>query len=92
MIQHRLTAVSKYFGKPAIFHCRCFLKGFCKRFFFIGNFKAEEFNKFLNNSVSLTLTSIVIGDCVDALALSLVIMIYRKYKTINADEVRRIRG
>ena len=41
---------------------------------------------------ALTLTSIVIGACVDALALSLVVMIYRKYKTINADEVRRIRG
>ena len=41
---------------------------------------------------ALTLTSIVIGACVDALALSLVVMIYRKYKTVNADEVRRIRG
>lgn len=41
---------------------------------------------------ALTLTSIVIGACVDAMALALVIMIYRKYKTINADEVRRIRG
>ena len=41
---------------------------------------------------ALTLTSIVIGACVDAMALSLVIMIYRKYKTINSDEVRRIRG
>jgi len=26
------------------------------------------------------------------MALALVIMIYRKYKTVNADEVRRIRG
>lgn len=41
---------------------------------------------------ALTLTSIVIGACVDAMALALVIMIYRKYKTINSDEVRRIRG
>ena len=41
---------------------------------------------------ALTLTSIVIGACVDAMALSLVIMIYRKYKTINADEVRRLNG
>ena len=41
---------------------------------------------------ALTLTSIVIGACVDAMALSLVIMIYRKYKTINADEVRRLHG
>ena len=41
---------------------------------------------------ALTLTSIVIGACVDAMALALVIMIYRKYKTVHADEVRRIRG
>ncbi len=41
---------------------------------------------------ALTLTSIVIGACVDAMALSLVIMINKKYKSINADEVRRLRG
>ncbi len=41
---------------------------------------------------ALTLTSIVIGACVDAMALALVVMIYKKYKTINSDEVRRIRG
>ena len=41
---------------------------------------------------ALTLTSIVIGACVTAMALSLVIMVYRRYKTVNADEVRRIRG
>jgi len=41
---------------------------------------------------ALTLTSIVIGACVTAMALSLVIKIYKKYKTVNADEVRRIRG
>ena len=41
---------------------------------------------------ALTLTSIVIGACVDAMALALVIMINRKYKTVNADEVRRLRG
>ncbi|MBR5543325.1 MAG: NADH-quinone oxidoreductase subunit K [Oscillospiraceae bacterium] len=41
---------------------------------------------------ALTLTSIVIGACVTAMALSLVIMVYRKYKTLNADEVRRLRG
>ena len=41
---------------------------------------------------ALTLTSIVIGACVDAMALALVIMIHKKYKTVNADEVRRIRG
>ena len=41
---------------------------------------------------ALTLTSIVIGACVDAMALSLVIMLYRMYKTANADEIRRLRG
>jgi multicomponent Na+:H+ antiporter subunit C len=41
---------------------------------------------------ALTLTSIVIGACVDAMALSLVIMIYRKYKSVNADDVRRLHG
>ena len=41
---------------------------------------------------ALTLTSIVIGACVTAMALSLVIMLYRKYRTVNADEIRRIRG
>ncbi len=41
---------------------------------------------------ALTLTSIVIGACVDAMALSLIIKIFQKYQTINVDEVRRIRG
>ena len=41
---------------------------------------------------ALTLTSIVIGACVDAMALSLVIMIFRKYHSVNSDDVRRLRG
>lgn len=41
---------------------------------------------------ALTLTSIVIGACVDAMALSLVIKIYKQYKTTNADEIRRLHG
>ena len=41
---------------------------------------------------ALTLTSIVIGACVDAMALSLVVMIYRKYKSVNAADVRRLKG
>jgi len=41
---------------------------------------------------ALTLTSIVIGACVNAMALSLVIKIYKQYKTRNADEVRRLHG
>ena len=41
---------------------------------------------------ALTLTSIVIGACVTALALSLVIKIHKYYNSIESDEVRRIRG
>ena len=41
---------------------------------------------------ALTLTSIVIGACVDAMALALVIMINRKYKSVNAADVRRLKG
>ena len=41
---------------------------------------------------ALTLTSIVIGACVEAMALSLIIMIYKRYNTRNADEIRRLRG
>ena len=41
---------------------------------------------------ALTLTSIVIGACVSALALSIVIKINDHYGSISADEVRRIRG
>ena len=40
---------------------------------------------------ALTLTSIVIGACVDAMALALCIMIHRKYGTIDTTQVRRIR-
>ena len=40
---------------------------------------------------ALTLTSIVIGACVDALALALAIKIYQKYHSIDTDEVRRLR-
>ena len=41
---------------------------------------------------ALTLTSIVIGACVEAMALSLIIKIYQRYNTRNADEIRRLRG
>ena len=40
---------------------------------------------------ALTLTSIVIGVAVLALMLTLVIQIYRHYKTLDANEVRRLR-
>lgn len=41
---------------------------------------------------ALTLTSIVIGACVTALALSIVIKIQKHYGSIESDNVRRIRG
>lgn len=41
---------------------------------------------------ALTLTSIVIGACVTALALSLVIKIKEKYGSIDSEDVRRLKG
>lgn len=41
---------------------------------------------------ALTLTSIVIGACVDAMSLALVIKIFRRYQSINVDDIRRMRG
>jgi multicomponent Na+:H+ antiporter subunit C len=41
---------------------------------------------------ALTLISIVIGACVTAMTLSLVIKIYENYGTIDAGNVRRLRG
>ncbi len=41
---------------------------------------------------ALTLTSIVIGACVDAMALALCIMLYRRFHTTDASEIRRLRG
>ena len=39
-----------------------------------------------------TLTSIVIGACVDAMALALIIKIFQKYQSINTEDIRRMRG
>ena len=41
---------------------------------------------------ALTLTSIVIGACVDAMALSLVIKLYKQYGTTDATLIRRLHG
>lgn len=41
---------------------------------------------------ALTLTSIVIGACITAMTISLVIKIYEKYGSIDADKVRRLNG
>lgn len=42
--------------------------------------------------MALTLTSIVIGACITAMALSLVIKIYQRYKTLDTREIRRLHG
>jgi len=41
---------------------------------------------------AMTLTNIVIGIATTALLLSLAMVIYRKYGTVNADDVRKLRG
>jgi len=41
---------------------------------------------------ALTLTSIVIGIATTALILSVAMMIYKHYGTLDTDEVRRLRG
>ena len=41
---------------------------------------------------ALTLTSIVIGACVDAMALVLVIKQFQKYGSLDAGDIRRMRG
>jgi len=41
---------------------------------------------------ALTLTSIVIGACVTAMALSIVIKIYKKYGTLDSTKIRRLNG
>jgi multicomponent Na+:H+ antiporter subunit C len=41
---------------------------------------------------AMTLTNIVIGIATTALLLSLTMVIYRKYGSVNADDVRRLRG
>ncbi|KPU63966.1 monovalent cation/H+ antiporter subunit C [Thermococcus sp. EP1] len=50
-----------------------------------------------NNAVdpipqALVLTAIVIGVATTAMALSVVINLYEKYKTLNVEEIRRLRG
>lgn len=42
--------------------------------------------------MALTLTSIVIGACITAMALSLVIKIYQRYRTLDTREIRRLNG
>lgn len=41
---------------------------------------------------ALTLTSIVIGACVTAMALALCIKMYAEYGTLDSSEIRRLRG
>ena len=41
---------------------------------------------------ALTLTSIVIGACVTAMALAIVVQLHKKYNTLDTGEIRRLRG
>ncbi|WP_048149187.1 NADH-quinone oxidoreductase subunit K [Palaeococcus ferrophilus] len=41
---------------------------------------------------ALVLTAIVIGVATTALALTIVINLYEKYKTLDAEKIRRLRG
>lgn len=41
---------------------------------------------------ALTLTNIVIGACVTAMALAIVVRLYQKYQTLDTGEIRRLRG
>ena len=41
---------------------------------------------------ALTLTSIVIGACVTAMSMSLVMKLYDSYGTLDTREIRRLRG
>jgi multicomponent Na+:H+ antiporter subunit C len=41
---------------------------------------------------ALVLTAIVIGVATTAMALSAVIVLYRRYGTLNVEEIRRLRG
>ncbi|USS41172.1 NADH-quinone oxidoreductase subunit K [Thermococcus aggregans] len=41
---------------------------------------------------ALVLTAIVIGVATTAMALSVVINLYERYKTLNVEEIRRLRG
>ncbi len=42
--------------------------------------------------MALTLTSIVIGACITAMALALVIKMYQHYNTLDTREIRRLNG
>jgi NADH-quinone oxidoreductase subunit K len=43
-------------------------------------------------SDTFVLLSILVGAAVEAVGLAIVIMVYRKYGTLNPDEIRRLRG
>lgn len=52
----------------------------------------ERTEMVLPTAQALTLTNIVIGLATTALILSLAMMIYKHYGTLDTDEVRRLRG
>lgn len=60
----------------------------------IFTFSELDYDSFFVDPVpqALTLTSIVIGACVTAMALSIVIKIHGSYGTLDSGEIRRLRG
>ncbi len=54
--------------------------------------QATNMNMVLPTPQALTLTSIVIGVATTALMLSFIVMIYKHYKSIDAKDVRRLKG
>ena len=51
-----------------------------------------EFDFVLPTPQALTLTAIVIALATSALMLSLIVMLYRHYGTLDVREIRRLRG
>ncbi len=54
--------------------------------------QATNMHMVLPTPQALTLTSIVIGVATTALMLSFIVMIYKHYKSIDAKDVRRLKG
>jgi len=55
-------------------------------------FAGEVKTMVLPTPQALTLTAIVIALATSAFMLSLIILLYRHYGTLNVDEIRRLRG
>lgn len=79
------------YGINLLFVSVGFKAGGTESIFTLGEIKPETF--FVDPvPQALALTSIVIGVCVTAMALSFVIKIKEKFGTIDADKIRRLNG